>query len=144
MYYLAFLLVFVGLTHSQPGNLQFEDCGTKAKIVHVKLDPCDSMPCVVHRGKRSVLSIAAIPHVNSTKLSLDARFKFWGIKYWVPGAEPDLCKSIKCPVVAGQTYEAFQNIQPSKWIPSMTTTVTIKIIADSVEVVCFTTDITLV
>ncbi|XP_064485337.1 mite group 2 allergen-like Ixo r 2 [Ornithodoros turicata] len=140
----ALILVFVELVYSR--HTQIEYCGTRSKatIEYVDINPCDDDPCVLKRGEPTHFSISVTPKVNSKTVTLDARYLVW---WWfslpVPDLETDLCKLISCPVVAGQTYKVSQHFTISSSIPRFSTTLTVKVIGDDGQIVCFTTDATI-
>ncbi|XP_064485338.1 mite group 2 allergen-like Ixo r 2 [Ornithodoros turicata] len=139
------LLVLVGLAYG--GHPKLKACGTesKAEIVYVNVGNCDSDPCEIERGNSTNFSIGVIPHVNSETVTLDARVSLiWGVTMKIPGLETNLCRFISCPVVAERKYEVSQSFTISQLVPSMSTTVTFKVIGDVGEIACYAIDIKIV
>ncbi|KAL1442003.1 hypothetical protein MTO96_001001 [Rhipicephalus appendiculatus] len=88
--------------------------GSKAKLLSVEIEPCDTEPCVFKRGNTtsirfsidlSMCFTAPRADQDSDTATLDARMKVFGFMVAIPGVAKDLCKyAIQCPIVKGNTY----------------------------------------
>ncbi|XP_064485335.1 mite group 2 allergen-like Ixo r 2 [Ornithodoros turicata] len=136
---LVFFLVFVGLAHA--GHVSVSNCGftSRATLVHLDVERCDSVPCIIKRGIYTRFEFEFIPHVNSRTLTLDARFSLFGINFPIPGVVSNLCKFVSCPIVAERTYRIALTFYISMWSPPLVTRLTYRIRGDDRELGCYTT-----
>lgn len=142
MQHLILLLFSVGLASAQTGDLKYRDCGSRATLVSATVTPCDSDPCVIRRGQSTTVSMKIIPHVSSSKVTLDGRFRLWGIYYPIPDLETDLCRSVDCPIKANEPTRVSQSFSINEWSPSFSTNVTLKVMGDDGSIMaCIEADV---
>ncbi|XP_077509880.1 mite group 2 allergen-like Ixo r 2 [Amblyomma americanum] len=123
-------------------DFAYEDCGSQAKILSAQIEPCDSDPCVIKRGKTTKIHFSLISDQDSQRAKLDAKFQLFGLMLPIPGLERDLCKSsIQCPLARGQTYSGVIEVAVPRLVPNMESTVQFGIIGDKGVVVCAKTKI---
>ncbi|XP_077507508.1 mite group 2 allergen-like Ixo r 2 [Amblyomma americanum] len=131
---LAFL---IGLASAQPRDLKFEDCGSKAKILAVRIEPCDSDPCIFKRGSKSTVQFSIVADQNSQEAKLGGKFKKIGIWLPIPGLESNLCKKVlPCPIVKGRKYDGIIKVSIPSWLPSIKTTFELKVSGDQGTSIC--------
>nr|XP_037268688.1 mite group 2 allergen-like Ixo r 2 [Rhipicephalus microplus] len=131
------LVLLVSLAFAQRGPFKYRDCGSKAKILSVEVEPCDSDPCVFKRSKTTKVIFSLISDQDSDTLKLEAKMKFLGFWVSVPGVENNLCKrGIECPIVKGDAIKGTMELDPPWYIPKMKTDVEIKIRGEKGMSVC--------
>ncbi|XP_064485334.1 mite group 2 allergen-like Ixo r 2 [Ornithodoros turicata] len=139
---LAFALVFVGLACG--GHVPISYCGTmsRARIEHVDIEQCDSESCVIRRGRWTRFMFAIDPYVNSTTLTLDASLTLVGMSSPVTAlGSSNLCGYIRCPILAGRTYDDAAQIMIGTWVPRSRAMLTYRINGDDGELGCFATNV---
>lgn len=97
------LFVLVGIASCL--DVRYGTCAKgSAKITAVSIEPCTKLPCILHRGASSAISIKFTPTVDIDSLKTVVKGR---IGFWVPFPldQPDACKgSVTCPLKAGQEY----------------------------------------
>uniref|UniRef100_A0A1E1XQT5 Putative ml domain protein n=1 Tax=Amblyomma sculptum TaxID=1581419 RepID=A0A1E1XQT5_AMBSC len=136
---LAFL---IGLASSQRRDVKYADCGSKAEIKSIQIEPCDSDPCVLKRGETSQVHFSIISDQDTETAELSGKFKAWFLWVPIPFFGQDMCDDIlKCPIVKGQTLNGAMPVLISPYTPPMKTSVEFKIAGDKGTGVCFRTKV---
>ncbi|XP_077532189.1 mite group 2 allergen-like Ixo r 2 [Haemaphysalis longicornis] len=141
--YVVALLV-VGFAAGQLRNIKFKDCGSKAKIQALQLEPCDSDPCVVKRDSRIKVQLTGLSNQDSKTAVLDAEMKMWFFWMSIPGLKSNLCSyALQCPISKGETFTAVLKAGIPSVVPFKKTEVKFKIKGDKGVIVCAESSITI-
>ncbi|XP_077507507.1 mite group 2 allergen-like Ixo r 2 [Amblyomma americanum] len=134
--------VLVALSSGQSKDFEFEDCGSKAKILSAQIEPCDSDPCILKRGSTSKVHFSIVSDQDSETAVLEGKFKMFGFMLPIPGLESNLCTDvIQCPIVEGQTFGGTMEVSIPFLTPPMKTAVQLKISGDQGTSVCLRTNV---
>ncbi|XP_077532184.1 mite group 2 allergen-like Ixo r 2 [Haemaphysalis longicornis] len=128
---LALFVAFAFACSERVGTYEYEDCGSTAKILSIKVEPCPSDPCVFLRGKDTKIHFSVIADQDSKGLRLEPTMNVLGLKLPVPGIERDLCKeAYPCPIVKGRRYDGTMTVRVPTYAPPFAMNVEMKMIGD--------------
>ncbi|XP_077507506.1 mite group 2 allergen-like Ixo r 2 [Amblyomma americanum] len=106
------------------------------------MEPCDSDPCVLRKGKTSRVHFSIISDQDTKTAWLSGKFKLWIIPVKIPGLSQDMCKNIvQCPIAKGERYGGSMRVTIPSYAPSMKTNVELKISGDKGSSVCIKADV---
>ncbi|XP_037513444.1 mite group 2 allergen-like Ixo r 2 [Rhipicephalus sanguineus] len=135
-------LLLCGLAAGQRRDINYEDCGSKAKVLSAQIEPCDSDPCVMKRGTKPKVYFTVTSDQDTATAKLDAKISVFGVELPVPGLENDLCKNmVECPISKGQTYSGVMEVFVPEFAPVMKTYVSLKVLGDDGVSVCAKTPV---
>uniref|UniRef100_A0A1E1XT57 Putative ml domain protein n=1 Tax=Amblyomma sculptum TaxID=1581419 RepID=A0A1E1XT57_AMBSC len=133
----ALIALLVGLACGQRKDVSFWDCGSKAKVSSIQIEPCDSDPCVLKRGETSKVHFKIISDQDTKTVRLTGKFKAWFVWMPIPGFSQDLCKGVfDCPISKGEKAEGAMRFSIASYVLPMKTAVEFKISGDEGSSVC--------
>ncbi|XP_077509877.1 mite group 2 allergen-like Ixo r 2 isoform X1 [Amblyomma americanum] len=136
------LVLLIGLASAQRREVEISDCGSKAEIKSIQIEPCDSDPCVLKRGETSNVHFSIVSDQDTETAELSGKFKAWFLWLPIPSFGHDMCDDIlKCPIVKGQTCNGTMPVLISNYAVPMKTSVEFKIAGDKGTSVCFRTKV---
>lgn len=123
---MKFLCLFVAslaiVAISSAKDIQFEECSGKTGVVtSVNVEPCTEEPCKFKKGQQVKMSATIKPKETIDNAQLTVVIDMEGIEVEYPDIESDLCKTIKCPLNAGETATATYEITAEDFFPDMLT-----------------------
>ncbi|KAF3701265.1 Epididymal secretory protein E1 16.5 kDa secretory protein [Channa argus] len=113
------LFCIIGFTCAR--KVQFKDCGsTTGKVDSVDIDPCDSTPCQLHKGKSYTVNVTFSSSVDSKTSTAVVHGIIAGVPVPFPVPIEDGCKSgIQCPIQKQITYHYATELPVKSEYPSI-------------------------
>ncbi|RWS22372.1 group 2 allergen Sui m 2-like protein [Leptotrombidium deliense] len=112
-------LVFVTclLTITSAREIAFTDCGN-GEMKSMDITPCESDPCILHKGSNVKVSMKFIPNKNSNTAMLTIGGRANTIAITPPPITMDLCNQLKCPLTAGKEYTIEGTLPVNQLLPT--------------------------
>ncbi|KAK2826120.1 hypothetical protein Q5P01_020334 [Channa striata] len=98
------LFCLIGLTCAE--KVKFVDCGSvSGKVISVDINPCNSLPCQLQKGKSYSVNVTFISTVESQTSTAVVHGIIAGVPVPFPVPIKDGCNSgIQCPIQKQYTY----------------------------------------
>lgn len=122
---LPILFVLSLLSSASGRKIKFTDCN-HGEVKEIDVDPCNKEPCMFKKGQTATLTVKGIPSNSTDKGQLKLYVLVSDIPVEFPGIEPDICRHVKCPIIAGNEYTVVLKIKIEDYFPPMTSVITAK------------------
>ncbi|XP_069973370.1 NPC intracellular cholesterol transporter 2 [Penaeus vannamei] len=113
----------------------FQDCGSVASDVVLNLEDCDTLPCLLERGRSYAVNFIFTASQPSTSLTIGASASIAGVNVPWPGIDTDGCAwlegtSTPCPYAGGARVDWTMQAQVLSVYPAISSVATFKLIDD--------------
>lgn len=105
------------------------DGGDHGGLKEVRINPCDSEPCVFHKGTSPTIEVDFKAPNDSPTLTASLTANIAGMEIPAPGFDKDACNNhgIPCPVKANQQYTYSYTMLVNKAFPNIDTIFTLSV-----------------
>jgi hypothetical protein len=78
------------------------------------------------KGETATLNVTGVPSRSTDRGQLKLYVMLQDTPVEFPGIEPDICKYMQCPVIAGKEYHVSLKMKIEDYFPTITTNITAK------------------